>query len=81
VQRVITAIHSHCVLDAHEISQVFFEITQLLSQNQITLGERVRNSEIDFALQPPVVLTGIYERHLVRQTLVLHPWEQRENCI
>jgi hypothetical protein len=71
VQRVITAIDPYCIPNAHEISQVLLEITQLLAQNQIALGKRVGNREIDFALQPAVVLTGIYERDSISQTVVL----------
>jgi hypothetical protein len=61
VQGVIAAINANRVLHAYKFGQMLLEIAQLLTQNQITFGKRIGNSEINLIFYPAVMLARIYE--------------------
>src|SRR6266851_4855091 len=50
IQGVVATIDADSMLYADKFSQILFKVTQLLTQDQITLGECIRNRKINFVL-------------------------------
>jgi len=67
VKSMIATVHADGVFDSHKISKISLEIAQLLAKNEVTSGESIRDSSINFTLEPAVVLSRINEWHPIIQ--------------
>src|SRR2546426_6037863 len=68
VQRVIAAVHTHCIPGADELCQVALEILQLLTKHQIASSECLGERGVNLRLEPPIVLAGVDERNSIAHT-------------
>ena len=68
---MIATVNADRIANADKFSQVPFEVTQLLAQDQIAFGESIGDSKVDFTFHSAVMLAGIDKRHTVGQMIFL----------
>src|SRR2546428_5861926 len=71
VQRVIAAVHTHCVPGADELCQVALELFQLLTKHQIASSECLGERGVNLRLEPPIVLVRVHERNSIAHNYLL----------
>jgi hypothetical protein len=68
MKRVVTTVYADGVLDADELGEVPFKVTELLAKDEVATSERIGNGTINFIFEFAVVLSRINERNTIIQS-------------